>query len=75
MNTQTRPKYMVGDVVVMARHPTIKFVVLKHMVSPVRHEHTYVLRFLDTPEDTRGSLIWEDAIAYKVETEKDEVQS
>ncbi|MDA4132063.1 MAG: hypothetical protein OK454_02920 [Thaumarchaeota archaeon] len=53
-------KYRTDDVVSTKKHPTQRFVVLKHMLSPARKEHTYAVRFEEQTDDKRGFLVWEE---------------
>ena len=53
--------FEVGATVFLTRHPAIAWVVIKRMSAT--DDNTYVLRQADNPTDTRGSLVWEDAIA------------
>jgi hypothetical protein len=55
-------KYKPGATVYMKRHPGVPFVVLKSMTAFASGDPTYTVRAADNVSDTRGYLVWEDAL-------------
>lgn len=54
-------RFKVGDTVTMKRYPTMPCIVMKVGQDSTGKTY-YQLRFADQPNDTRGHLIWDDAI-------------
>jgi hypothetical protein len=56
-------RYEVGARVFMKKHPHFPMVVISRSNENVARDHVYTLRFENNPDDTRGFLVWDDAIA------------